>query len=166
MAGKKGQRTINIYAFFFSLVAFLFVLQFGTGLLGALLGFRYPSGMQSVSGFFSTFTAVLTLTVLFLLASQAGFTIIRKAEADKSITKVYNIIVIAVMAFEAVYVFLAYRNVFLLLPNLFTIAATAYSLANINRSKYEVVRGSRAWKNEQARQERKKVREQQRAGRR
>ena len=166
MAGKKGQRTINIYAFFFSLVAFLFVLQLGTGLLGALMGWRYPSGMHTVHGFIGTFSAVLTLTVLFLLASQAGFTIITRAEADKAIMKVYNGIVIAVMLLEAVYVFLMYKNAFLMLPNALTIAATAYSLVNIGRSKYEVVKGTRAWRNEQARKEREELKAQRRANER
>lgn len=157
MAGKKGQRTINIYAFFFSLVAFLFVLQLGTGLAGALMGFRYPNGLLGMTGIVGTISLVLVLTVIFLGASQAGFTIIRRAEADKRNYIIYHILVIFVMALSAAYVAAAYKNVWFILPNVFTIASTAYSLKNVNRSKYEVVKGTRAWRNEQARKERQEM---------
>ena len=162
MAGKKGQRTINIYAFFFSLVAFLFILQLGTGLAGALMGFRYPNGMLGMTGVVGTISLVIVLTVIFLLASQAGYTIIRKAEADKKNYIIYNIFVIAYMALFAVYVASAYKNIFFAIPNVLTIAATAFSLKNVNRSKYEVVKGTRAWRNEQARKEREEMRKKQR----
>ena len=154
MAGKKGQRTINIYAFFFSLVAFLFVMQLGTGIAGALMGFRYPDGLLGMTGVINTISLVIVLTAIFLAASSAGFVIIRKAEADKKNFVIYQTIVIAVMALSAIYIIGAYKNVWFILPNLFTIAATAYSLKNVNRSKYEVVKGTRAWRNEQARKER------------
>lgn len=154
MAVKKGQRTINIYAFFFSLVVFLFVMQLGSGLFGALMGFRYPSGMLGVTGIISTFAAVSVLTIVFLIASQAGFEVIRRAAADKVITVWYNRIVIGIMLVEAVYVFSLYKNVWFLLPNLLTSAATVYSLVNINRSKAEVVKSSRAWKKAQERKQR------------
>ncbi len=157
MAGKKGQRTINIYAFFFSLVAFLFVLQLGTGLAGALMGFRYPNGLLGMTGIVGTISLVLVLTVIFLGASQAGFTIIRRAEADKRNYIIYHILVIFVMTLSAAYVAAAYKNVWFILPNVFTIASTAYSLKNVNRSKYEVVKGTRAWRNEQARKERQEM---------
>ena len=157
MAAKKGQRTINIYAFFFSLVAFLFVLQLGTGLAGALMGFRYPNGLLGMTTVFGTISLVLVLTVIFLVASQAGFAIIRKAEADKKNYIIYHSLVIFVMAVSAIYVGVAYRNAWFTLPNILTIAATAYSLKNINRSKYEVVKGTRAWRNEQARKERQEM---------
>ena len=154
MAGKKGQRTINIYAFFFSLVAFLFVMQLGTGIAGALMGFRYPDGLLGMTGVINTISLVIVLTAIFLAASSAGFVIIRKAEADKKNFVIYHTIVIAVMALSAIYIIGAYKNVWFILPNLFTIAATVYSLKNVNRSKYEVVKGTRAWRNEQARKER------------
>ena len=154
MAGKKGQRTINIYAFFFSLVAFLFVMQLGTGIAGALMGFRYPDGLLGMTGVINTISLVIVLTAIFLAASSAGFVIIRKAEADKKNFVIYHTIVIAVMTLSAIYIIGAYKNVWFILPNLFTIAATAYSLKNVNRSKYEVVKGTRAWRNEQARKER------------
>ena len=154
MAGKKGQRTINIYAFFFSLVAFLFVMQLGTGIAGALMGFRYPDGLLGMTGVINTISLVIVLTAIFLAASSAGFVIIRKAEADKKNFVIYHTIVIAVMALSAISIIGAYKNVWFILPNLFTIAATAYSLKNVNRSKYEVVKGTRAWRNEQARKER------------
>ena len=154
MAGKKGQRTINIYAFFFSLVAFLFVMQLGTGIAGALMGFRYPDGLLGMTGVINTISLVIVLTAIFLAASSAGFVIIRKAEADKKNFVIYHTIVIAVMALSAIYIIGAYKNVWFILPNLFTIAATEYSLKNVNRSKYEVVKGTRAWRNEQARKER------------
>ena len=163
MAGKKGQRTINIYAFFFSLVAFLFVMQLGTGIAGALMGFSYPSGLLGMTGVINTISLILVLTAIFLAASQAGFIIIRKAEADKKNYVIYHSLVIAIMALSALYVIGAYKNAWFALPNIFTIAATAYSLKNVNRSKYEVVKGTRAWRNEQARKEqaemRKKIKE-------
>ncbi|MBQ4409938.1 MAG: hypothetical protein K5772_02230 [Clostridia bacterium] len=154
MAGKKGQRTINIYAFFFSLVAFLFVMQLGTGIAGALMGFRYPDGLLGMTGVINTISLIIVLTAIFLAASSAGFIVIRKAEADKKNFIIYHSIVIAVMALSAIYIVGAYKNVWFILPNLFTIAATAYSLKNVNKSKYEVVKGTRAWRNEQARKER------------
>ena len=157
MAGKKGQRTINIYAFFFSLVAFLFVLQLGTGLAGALMGFRYPDGLLGMTTLFGTISLVLVLTVIFLVASQAGFAIIRRAEADKKNYIIYHSLVIFVMAISAIYIGVAYKDAWFVLPNVLTIAATAYSLKNVNRSKYEVVRGTRAWRNEQARKERQEL---------
>ena len=159
MAGKKGQRTINIYAFFFSLVAFLFVLQLGTGLAGALMGFRYPNGLLGMTGIVGTISLVLVLTVIFLAASQAGFAIIRRAEADKKNYIIYHSIVIFIMLIDALYIVTAYKNVWFILPNIFTAAATAFSLKNVNRSKYEVVKGTRAWRNEQARRERKEMQE-------
>lgn len=159
MADKKGQRTINIYAFFFSLVAFLFVLQLGTGLAGALMGFRYPNGLLGMTGIVGTISLVLVLTVIFLAASQAGFAIIRRAEADKQNYIIYHSIVIFIMAIDALYIVAAYKNVWFILPNIFTVAATAFSLKNVNRSKYEVVKGTRAWRNEQARRERKEMKE-------
>ena len=94
------------------------------------------------------------LTAIFLAAASAGFIVIRKAEADKKNFIIYHSIVIAVMALSAIYIVGAYKNVWFILPNLFTIAATAYSLANVNKTKYEVVKGTRAWRNEQARKER------------
>ena len=145
MAGKKGQRTINIYAFFFSLVAFLFVMQLGTGIAGALMGFRYPDGLLGMTGVINTISLIIVLTAIFLAASSAGFIVIRKAEADKKNFIIYHSIVIAVMALSAIYIVGAYKNVWFILPNLFTIAATAYSLKNVNKSKYEVVKGTRAW---------------------
>ena len=154
MAGKKGQRTINIYAFFFSLVAFLFVMQLGTGIAGALMGFRYPDGLLGMTGVVNTISLVIVLTVIFLAASSAGFIVIRKAEADKKNFIIYHCIVIAVMVLGLIYVIMAYKNAWFALPNVFTIAATAFSLKNVNRSKYEVVKGTRAWRNEQARKER------------
>lgn len=154
MAGKKGQRTINIYAFFFSLVAFLFVMQLGTGIAGALMGFRYPDGLLGMTGVVNTISLIIVLTAIFLAAASAGFIVIRKAEADKKNFIIYHSIVIAVMALSAIYIVGAYKNVWFILPNLFTIAATAYSLANVNKTKYEVVKGTRAWRNEQARKER------------
>ena len=166
MAGKKGQRTINIYAFFFSLVAFLFVMQLGTGIAGALMGFRYPDGLLGMTGVVNTISLIIVLTAIFLAASSAGFIVIRKAEADKKNFVIYHSIVIAVMALSAVYVIGAYKNVWWILPNIFTIAATAYSLKNVNRSRYEVVKGTRAWRNEQARKERAEMRSQMKAGKR
>ena len=166
MAGKKGQRTINIYAFFFSLVAFLFVMQLGTGIAGALMGFRYPDGLLGMTGVINTISLVIVLTAIFLAASSAGFIIIRKAEADKKNFIIYHCIVIAVMLLGLVYVIGAYKNVWWILPNIFTIAATAYSLKNVNRSRYEVVKGTRAWRNEQARKERAEMRAQMKAGKR
>ena len=154
MAGKKGQRTINIYAFFFSLVAFLFVMQLGTGIAGALMGFRYPDGLLGMTGVINTISLIIVLTAIFLAASSAGFIVIRKAEADKKNFIIYHSIVIAVMALSAIYIVGAYKNAWFILPNLFTIAATAYSLKNVNKTKYEVVKGTRAWRNEQARKER------------
>ncbi len=159
MAGKKGQRTINIYAFFFSLVAFLFVMQLGTGIAGALMGFRYPDGLLGMTGVVNTISLVIVLTAIFLAASSAGFIVIRKAEADKKNFVIYHSIVIAVMALSAIYMIGAYKNVWFMLPNLFTIAATAYSLKNVNKTKYEVVKGTRAWRNEQARKERAEMRQ-------
>ena len=158
MAGKKGQRTINIYAFFFSLVAFLFVMQLGTGIAGALMGFRYPDGLLGMTGVINTISLVIVLTAIFLAASSAGFIVIRKAEADKKNFIIYHSIVIAVMALSAIYIVGAYKNAWFILPNLFTIAATAYSLKNVNKTKYEVVKGTRAWRNEQARKERVEMR--------
>ena len=158
MAGKKGQRTINIYAFFFSLVAFLFVMQLGTGIAGALMGFRYPDGLLGMTGVINTISLVIVLTAIFLAASSAGFIVIRKAEADKKNFIIYHSIVIAVMALSAIYIVGAYKNAWFILPNLFTIAATAYSLKNVNKTKYEVVKGTRAWRNEQARKERAEMR--------
>ncbi|MBO4881250.1 MAG: hypothetical protein J5555_06165 [Firmicutes bacterium] len=166
MAGKKGQRTINIYAFFFSLVAFLFVMQLGTGIAGALMGFRYPDGLLGMTGVVNTISLIIVLTAIFLAASSAGFIVIRKAEADKKNFVIYHCIVIGVMALSAVYVIGAYKNVWWILPNIFTIAATAYSLKNVNRSRYEVVKGTRAWRNEQARKERAEMRAQMKAGKR
>ena len=166
MAGKKGQRTINIYAFFFSLVAFLFVMQLGTGIAGALMGFRYPDGLLGMTGVVNTISLIIVLTAIFLAASSAGFIIIRKAEADKKNFIIYHCIVIAVMVLSAIYILGAYKNVWWILPNLFTIAATAYSLKNVNRSRYEVVKGTRAWRNEQARKERAEMRAQMKAGKR
>ena len=163
MAGKKGQRTINIYAFFFSLVAFLFVMQLGTGIAGALMGFRYPDGLLGMTGVVNTISLVIVLTAIFLAASSAGFIVIRKAEADKKNFIIYHSIVIAVMALGLIYVILAYKNAWLALPNVFTIAATGYSLKNVNKSKYEVVKGTRAWRNEQARKERAEQRAKERA---
>ena len=164
MAGKKGQRTINIYAFFFSLVAFLFVMQLGTGIAGALMGFRYPDGLLGMTGVVNTISLVIVLTAIFLAASSAGFIIIRKAEADKKNFVIYHCIVIGVMLLSAIYVIGAYKNAWWILPNIFTIAATAYSLKNVNRSRYEVVKGTRAWRNEQARKERAEMRAQMKAG--
>ena len=158
MAGKKGQRTINIYAFFFSLVAFLFVMQLGTGVAGALMGFRYPDGLLGMTGVVNTISLIIVLTAIFLAASSAGFIVIRKAEADKKNFIIYHSIVIAVMALSAIYIVGAYKNAWFILPNLFTIAATAYSLKNVNKTKYEVVKGTRAWRNEQARKERVEMR--------
>ena len=166
MAGKKGQRTINIYAFFFSLVAFLFVMQLGTGIAGALMGFRYPDGLLGMTGVVNTISLIIVLTAIFLAASSAGFIVIRKAEADKKNFVIYHCIVIGVMALSVVYVIGAYKNVWWILPNIFTIAATAYSLKNVNRSRYEVVKGTRAWRNEQARKERAEMRAQMKAGKR
>ena len=154
MAGKKGQRTINIYAFFFSLVAFLFVMQLGTGIAGALMGFRYPDGLLGMTGVVNTISLIIVLTAIFLAAASAGFIVIRKAEADKKNFIIYHSIVIAVMVLSAIYMIGAYKNVWFTLPNLFTNAATAYSLVNVNKTKYEVVKGTRAWRNEQARKER------------
>lgn len=165
MAGKKGQRTINIYAFFFSIVAYLFVLQIGTLLSGMLMGFRYPNGMLGIQGIFETISLVLVLTVVFLLASQAGFTIIRRAEADKKNFIIYDIFVIFSMAITGIYVVIAYGNAWFGLPNVATIAATAFSLKNVNKTTYEVVKDTRAYRNEQARQERDRIRKQEKQAR-
>ena len=159
MADKKGQRTINIYAFFFSLVAFLFVMQLGTGIAGALMGFRYPDGLLGMTGVINTISLVIVLTAIFLGASQAGFIVIRKAQADRRNYIIYHSIVIVVMVLSAVYMIGAYKNAWFALPNLLTIAATAFSLKNVNKSKYEVVKGTRAWRNEQARKERAEMKQ-------
>lgn len=159
MADKKGQRTINIYAFFFSLVAFLFVMQLGTGIAGALMGFRYPDGLLGMTGVINTISLVIVLTAIFLGASQAGFIVIRKAQADRRNYIIYHSIVIVVMVLSAIYMIGAYKNAWFALPNLLTIAATAFSLKNVNKSKYEVVKGTRAWRNEQARKERAEMKQ-------
>ena len=64
---------------------------------------------------------------------------------------------ILVMAVSAIFVAVHYGNIWFVLPNAFTIAATTFSLANVNRSKFEVVRGTRAYRNEQARREREEM---------
>ena len=107
-----------------------------------------------MTGVVNTISLIIVLTAIFLAAASAGFIVIRKAEADKKNFIIYHSIVIAVMVLSAIYMIGAYKNAWFTLPNLFTIAATAYSLANVNKTKYEVVKGTRAWRNEQARKER------------
>ena len=139
MAGKKGQRTINIYAFFFSLVAFLFVMQLGTGIAGALMGFRYPDGLLGMTGVVNTISLIIVLTAIFLAASSAGFIIIRKAEADKKNFIIYHCIVIAVMALSAIYVIGAYKNVWWILLILAGVIIIPLVIGKVKKTKWEVV---------------------------
>ncbi len=153
---KKGQRTINIYAFFFSLVAFLFVLQLGSGIVGALMRFSYPGNLSSLNDFWSIFGAVSSLTVIFMLASQAGTIVIRRAEASPQIFVVYNLIVLIIMFMGAVWLFYVYKQVWFIMPNVITILGTIFALRNRNRSRQEIIESSWAYKREQRKQEKRK----------
>ena len=139
-------------------------MQLGTHIAGALMGFHYPDGLLGMTGVVNTICFVIVLSAIFLGASQAGFIVIRKAEADKKNYIIYHSIVLVVMVLGAIYMVGAYKYFWFTLPNLFTIAATAYSLKNVNRSKYDVVKGTRAWRNEQARREREEMKRKMREG--
>lgn len=153
---KKGQLTINIYAFFFSLVAFLFVLQLGAGVIGALMRFSYPGNLSPLDDFWSIFGAVSSLTVVFMLASQVGTIVIRRAEASPKIFVVYNLIVLFIMFTGAVWIFYVYRQIWFILPNVITILGTIFALRNRQRSRQEIVESSWAYKREQKNKEKRK----------
>lgn len=155
-AEKKGQRTIDIYAFFFSLVAFLFIMQLGSGLMGSLSGYSFPGNLTSVKGVFNYFGYLLGMTVMLLLAAQAGFVIIRKAEASTKIFKLFDIIVSIFMVITSAYILLLYRNPIYPIPCIIVIVLSLFSLKHAGENRFDLVKKTKAYENEQKRIAKKK----------
>jgi hypothetical protein len=128
----QGQLTINIFAMFMSVFAFLFVQQAGVLLMNVMFSLNYPSNLDNVKGIFPAFSLVIFLTFLFGLASQMGYEIIRRTKAEKKIYVVYNVIVLILLAIQGVTVAVMTYPIYAA-PNLFVSIATLYGVYAINK---------------------------------
>lgn len=156
-AEKKGQRTIDIYAFFFSLVVFLFIMQLGSGLMGSLSGYSFPGNLTSVIGVWNYLGYIFGMTMMLLAASQAGFVVIRKAQATTRIFAFFDIIVTAIMVITSAYIVLLYKNPVYTIPCVVVILTSLFSLRHVNENRFDLIKKTKAYANEQKRKEKKKL---------
>ncbi len=128
----QGQLTINIFAMFMSVFAFLFVQQAGVLLMNVMFSLNYPSNLDNAKGIFASFSLVIFLTFLFGLASQIGYEVIRRTKAEKKIYVVYNIIILVLLAIQGVTVAVMTYPLYAA-PNLFISIATLYGVYAVNK---------------------------------
>lgn len=130
---KEGQLTINIFAMFMSLSVFLFIQQAGILLINVMFSLSYPSNLDNVTNFIGSIILIVFLTFLFGLATQAGFGIIRRTDAENKIYLVYNVITLFIIIIQGISVAMMVAPMYIV-PNLMISAAILYSL-------YSVIKG-------------------------
>ena len=130
---KEAQLTINIFAMFMSLFVFLFVQQAGVLLINVMFSLNYPFNLDTISNFIGSIILIIFLTFLFGFATQAGYGVIRRTEAENKIYLVYNAITLFIIIIQGISVAMMVAPMYLV-PNLVIGAAIIYSL-------YSVIKG-------------------------
>jgi hypothetical protein len=130
---KEGQLTINIFAMFMSLSVFLFIQQAGILLINVMFSLNYPYNLDIISNFIGSIILIIFLTFLFGFATQVGYGIIRRTEAENKIYLVYNVITLFIITIQGITVAMMVAPMYIV-PNLLIGAAIVYSL-------YSVIKG-------------------------
>lgn len=123
----EGQLTINIFAIFISLFVFVFIQQAGILLINIMFSLNYPSNLDTISNFLGSMILIIFLTFLFGFATQIGFSVIRKTDAEYKIYLIYNVVTLLIFIIQGITVAMMVSPIYIA-PNILLSVAIIYSL--------------------------------------